>query len=385
MIKVHSLNVGHGDSYIVETISGGNSNYSIVDCKKVGNTTPTIEFLSAKNVKHISAVFISHFHSDHCSGIPDLLDYIFQKNITVNYICYPCLPSQESLKLNYLKYVCSESDKVVVRKVLKSLGTMPKKLKDIFGENTNTIKLNFIGCSEESFYYQLHNDLGISVLSPNEQEATSIINSISNAFERKTIDTSVAKDAANALSLVLLLKHPAKSSECNFLLFTGDLDNQFWRTIKNRALNATNRKITNNIALIKLPHHGKHSSEFYSFLYQTVGQDANFAVCISNRFNDKNHPGVGMLCAIQRHYEHSFFACSNMSFFCNQDGDQDLLSINSQEAASFVDFCYQSKTKIPSIQKECADNFTIIINEEEVYEEGRFSCGRLFLENCHSS
>jgi len=66
-LKVHILNVGHGDNIIVEFPNG---NFGVVDCYLAEKTLNYLDKLKAKELQFVCA---THPHIDHTLGIPTLL------------------------------------------------------------------------------------------------------------------------------------------------------------------------------------------------------------------------------------------------------------------------------------------------------------------------
>lgn len=71
---IHVLNVGHGDSIILELPDG---NWGIVDCFKTkeDKEPPALTFLIKRKVKKLKFVCLTHPHYDHYHGMLELLKY----------------------------------------------------------------------------------------------------------------------------------------------------------------------------------------------------------------------------------------------------------------------------------------------------------------------
>ena len=66
MLKITFLEVGQGDSIIVEWKKNKKLKIAIIDCNsKPGNENPTIDFIKNTNYKEIEFVILSHPHTDH--------------------------------------------------------------------------------------------------------------------------------------------------------------------------------------------------------------------------------------------------------------------------------------------------------------------------------
>ena len=74
--KFFFFNVGLGDSIILQTESGLDLKFSIIDCSKSGGVVPVLDFLMANKIKTVCSLFITHYHSDHCSGLLELADFM---------------------------------------------------------------------------------------------------------------------------------------------------------------------------------------------------------------------------------------------------------------------------------------------------------------------
>ncbi len=73
-LRIHVLNVGHGDSIILEL---PDNNWGLVDCFKTNadSETPALTFLKARNVKRLKFVCLTHPHYDHFHGMLEILKH----------------------------------------------------------------------------------------------------------------------------------------------------------------------------------------------------------------------------------------------------------------------------------------------------------------------
>lgn len=71
---IHVLNVGHGDSIILEL---PDNNWGVVDCFKTNTHTesPALSFLKDRNPKNLKFVCLTHPHYDHYCGMLEMLEY----------------------------------------------------------------------------------------------------------------------------------------------------------------------------------------------------------------------------------------------------------------------------------------------------------------------
>lgn len=97
-MKVTFLNVGQGDTIILEWIDRGINKIGIIDCKAVGRTNPTLDYLKKVKANKIEFIILTHPHSDHFSGLNDLIAHIKANNITLKYFMHSGTVSPNSIK-----------------------------------------------------------------------------------------------------------------------------------------------------------------------------------------------------------------------------------------------------------------------------------------------
>ena len=74
IINLHVLNVGHGDSIVLEFPE---NHWGLVDCCRLQKDSepPALTFLKTKRVQKLDFVCLTHPHSDHFEGMLDVLRY----------------------------------------------------------------------------------------------------------------------------------------------------------------------------------------------------------------------------------------------------------------------------------------------------------------------
>ena len=87
-------NVGQGDSIVLEWDYNGTTKYGIIDCKLTNNGNPTIEYLELIKPTQIEFIILSHPHTDHFSGMSDLLEYLVFNKIDIRYYMHTGTLSQ---------------------------------------------------------------------------------------------------------------------------------------------------------------------------------------------------------------------------------------------------------------------------------------------------
>lgn len=246
MLKIHFLNVGHGDCIIIEFLDS--SRVALIDINRTSemddkslneiyaslkpslkffvdqglinvnnallesagydiSLQDPLEYLASKNIRSIFRFISSHPHMDHLSGLAELSDQVGFSNIWVVKNQY----KQDQSKL-------SESQ--------KNDWNLYKKFRD-----TTETKINGITVirPEEGSDSQFYKEDGIILLAPNE--------ALKNGSDNN----------ANKMSYVLLIKHKGRK-----ILLPGDAEKETWEyLVENYS------EEIQNIDILKAAHHGR--------------------------------------------------------------------------------------------------------------------------------
>ena len=82
--KIYFIDVGQGDSTLITTPS----NKKILIDGGEGNTSVLLDYLLDRRIRTIDYVMISHFDSDHCNGLIDVIERLNVKNIIISKQAY---------------------------------------------------------------------------------------------------------------------------------------------------------------------------------------------------------------------------------------------------------------------------------------------------------
>ena len=83
-LKIYFIDVGQGDSTLITTPC----NKKVLIDGGEGNTSVLIDYLLDRRIKSIDYIMISHFDSDHCNGLIEVLQELNVKNIIISNQAY---------------------------------------------------------------------------------------------------------------------------------------------------------------------------------------------------------------------------------------------------------------------------------------------------------
>ncbi|HUU26765.1 MAG TPA: MBL fold metallo-hydrolase [archaeon] len=366
MLEIIVLNVGLGDSVVIKTQDNSGCYYSLIDCKKIGESVPSIEFLKKNKITHLNTLFITHLHYDHISGLPDLANYLENEDCTIDNIVIPNLPGDPGDWFFVLEYLYPDTLKTLRKSILESLN----KLKNINVKNKadgipTILTMNFEGNTKPSAWRDhLHKKLDFVALSPNAIDSLAILRSAI----KKSGDSG---ESFNSLCHVFIFRYYVDSIEYLFL-FTGDLVGQRnWRNVTNRCLSITNKSILNTLCFFKVSHHGAYQIGLKTCLEKIIAVYRPFLAAISCPANNPKHPSEDTLKFFQNHFENCCIACTNVSAYC-QDKLKSPQQINpfllSAQEELFLDSIKAEKhTSINILQGVCADSFVYKIDRKGLH------------------
>lgn len=361
---VFCFNVALGDSYIIKTGEGESAKYSIVDCAKVSTGVPVVEYLNNHNIVNIESVFITHYHADHCSGIPVLLDYIRSCNGTLNYLVTPYLPDRDEIRLQYFARLYHERQKPLMQSILSSICSSCSVLKNCEGEPTIRLARSYQGSKAACWDAFLHEGLDFSFVSPNPTEIEEQIRSAMNR------DSQFSGNLNNT-SLVMMVREAGSGSV--FGLFAGDYAGKMWRVVANRVRSLSDNQFRTGVRFLKFPHHGSYTPQVKQFLIDSINPDTLFLASLSCPCQSIDHPNQKTLQYLKDKFQNVDIACTNLSGYCKQ------LHI-AAGGLCFIDdvdyiFEYEDDdTVIHSFDDCCAGNHAVTINDKSVdVQRQRFS------------
>lgn len=110
--QVHYIDVGQGDSTLI--ISGDKS--LLIDAGENGHETDVINYLRSHNIEKLDYIIVTHQHSDHIGGIPEVLEEFDTDNIIMPRLTEAQTPTN-STYTEFLKALKAADAKIISSKV----------------------------------------------------------------------------------------------------------------------------------------------------------------------------------------------------------------------------------------------------------------------------
>lgn len=265
MVKITFKDVGQGDSIIIEWKNQKNEQrIGIIDCKKKDKNNPILEHIKNGSITEIDFIILSHPHTDHYSGMHELLHYCHSNNIIIHKFCH----TLKDIEIEYWKYFEPN------RTNSQELFSVFEIVLNSYNKNLNEIiKLDF------DYRIYLNETYYLRCLSPSHLEVTEYLKALSFLPEENRMKRS---NVANLLSTLFKLKMDDK-----YILFTSDVEKITFERIRDKNLNLFDDK--SNL-LSQVPHHGSEKNHELSFWNRlNLSKDCN-AIISAGEHKLYNHP-----------------------------------------------------------------------------------------------
>ncbi len=131
MLNVRYFDVGQGDSSLVEC----EGKYMLIDAGENGHEQQLINYLNSVGVQKLDYIIVTHQHSDHIGGIPEVLEEFEADNIIMPRLTEAQTPTNSTYTA-FLKAVQNSGAKVIASKVGASY-TLGSATFETFGPVTN--------------------------------------------------------------------------------------------------------------------------------------------------------------------------------------------------------------------------------------------------------
>ncbi len=328
-MKITFLNVGQGDSIIIEWTVDGQSKIGIIDCNKFNGKTPTVEYIQQIQCKEIEFVILSHPHFDHYSGLLDLFEYSNKTNITIKYFLHSCVTTLQNI-------IVDSFNSVLDAKLFSEIMTLAYSLTDSGKINEMSFVNNMTGDVD------LSNEIKLKFHQPNNKQYRKFN---STAFSGRIGLAYKNNPAFNSLSTVLEIY----TSEW-FVLLTSDADENIFQ-----ELNDNNKKFNGKFHFGQIPHHGSKGNfhrDFWRISSRTLGcKNAVISFGYKNKFE---HPSNNVITTLKR-YGYQIHAT-------NAIDTTPIISSSKLQALDLISVRLDTPKTIPDIGK----NILIEIDHPEV-------------------
>ncbi|MDP2366434.1 MAG: hypothetical protein Q8M94_21995, partial [Ignavibacteria bacterium] len=245
-IKIHTINVGHGDSLIIEINNSAKNYYIVIDCHNPNKNgeSPTLTFLKQKEINELDFVFLTHADRDHFSGMYQLLDYFSKDGRKIGDFVIP------TLDYRYTNPITSRRKEVEIN-----------KLYSLIAELAELDKLTIRQAGFNTIYVE-ENGIKIISLTPFDKNF--------NQYVRQARKRSIAMSAgkkpssvdSNLISIILLIQFNTSKS----LLCSDATVNMIEGSLKKWIGNAKEERRDIKFNFIKVSHHGSkynHSTTLF--------------------------------------------------------------------------------------------------------------------------
>lgn len=298
VLRITFLNVGHGDSIVIEHTQNDNSSFGLIDSNIVDGRIPAVDYLHSRAVKKLSFVALTHLHADHYQGIAEVIQQfppdklLLTPHLGHNFEDF--LETRLPQFRSALEKLARRSDSAIDHKI-KSLA----KLLILIKQHRNNDCLILSGPENHIMLRGFPPEVAFYIIQP--------LNRFKGKAFQKLIDGKVSTEAPeqNEMSLAFQISFAGFT-----VLLNGDVPEVAWsklEDIRNRlALNGN---------LVKLAHHGSdkdNTEKILKFQYGT----ANGLRMAAISADGSSHPAAEVLARLQRLSVAPY--CTNMAGCCYQ-------------------------------------------------------------------
>lgn len=273
-------NVGQGDSILLEWKKNDDTKgIAIIDCKKENRKNPVLDHIKKSNIRQIDFLIWTHPHSDHHSGMLELLNYCEENNIVIHDFLTSSLrfTTSEQAK-RYLGWYVTEIDKIGT-----ALDELFNKIILLYEDKNGIIKSLNPPVSSPSF--NLNQEIKLHFLAPDVYEQAMFITKLEKNPHLKESST------ANLFSCIIFLDVGE-----SFALLTSDAEKDtFARLVDSPYFG--NKKII----LAQVPHHGSINNHQINF-WRSLRHDTNTPAIISVGINRHGHPSPKVIEDFENEY-----------------------------------------------------------------------------------
>lgn len=300
MLNIHILDVGNGDSIVIEHIDENeNKHYGVIDSNiKEGSTPPALTKLQELNASRLSFVSLTHPHWDHYTGLSEVIQ--FYKNNIHTFYSFPVG--------NFLHGRLEKLANIYKERYIEA-GTEKKRRQ--FYEFVEIIILarNHIQHWEEPTGFMNpitpvgFDDVEFYVLLPTSRSKGKYFEMIESGSHEIV---EVNNPAINKLSIAFYIKY-----KDNEVVLAGDGHHTCW----NEHIRKCGTRWSLSSDAVKLPHHGSRHDNTVKILNHLYSSNERKQYAMISA-NGSKHPHQETLQRLSEKNIHPY--CTNLSRFCGK-------------------------------------------------------------------
>lgn len=295
MLNLHFLNVGHGDSIIVEFVSADGPVYGVVDsCKKreaSGDVNVALNKLKQLGATNLSFVALTHPHADHYGGLSEILEE-FQGRVST-FFSYPIDQEKNRLRRlveNYKKHLDNTDSVRVSAQIVEFISILKWAKTCPVWESKSGRKSLMVADGFDA--------LSLNSVMPPDAVKGKYFTDIDKGI------LSIEDEKANDLSLAIEIIYADK-----VIILGGDATHTNWKYQQSRL-------VFPKATIAKIPHHGsKHdcTSEVLDTLFGKAGA-ANAPIAVISAEGSRHRPHENVLKGLYERGVRPY--CTNLSSLC---------------------------------------------------------------------
>ncbi len=298
MLRFHILNVGQGDSIVIEYFGKNKSAFAVVDSNRVGDEEPrALTKLRSLGADALSFICLTHPHMDHYRGLSSILS-AFEGKID-QFFWFPAGDyigkNVKKLTRQYKEIADSQDNPEIHKALYEFVSIMMQTHKDKAISVMPELSGPYSLVAAKDF-----DDVEIYSLMPFRKMKGAYLDRI-----RQSDPSIFESDAENEISVAILLCYKGVK-----VILGGDASAKNWRTRADWERTRNLKRV--NSEAVKLPHHGSKrdcTSDTLDVVFRQTGNRYAFISADGIR-----HPDVEVLTALEERGIRPY--CTNLHSSC---------------------------------------------------------------------
>lgn len=358
MLRFHILNVGQGDSIVIEHIIDNERSFGVVDSNTQSGTSPrALDKLHELGAEKLSFVCLTHPHRDHYRGLSHILQGYVGK--IGQFFTFPAGEfigaNVEKLAEKYLKIANETDDQDIIDDVYEFIRILQWLDKHIGMSNIPECAGPYSQIPVQDF-----SGAEVFCILPFREMKGSYLPRI-----RDNDPTIFESEKENDLSLALVFRYKGVSA-----ILGGDATHENWRKLLHKQ-NTTNLPSIYSTA-VKLPHHGSKrdcTNDTFDVVFENDENADRYALISANGIK---HPHGDVLQALEKRGVKPY--CTNLHSNCGAN-------VHKLINASGLDPLlgkYLNQLSVEAPPQPCQGDITFTIFDDGTYDidrELKVPCG----------